>query len=149
MAQMVKNPPTVWDTCVQSLGLEDPLVEGNPLQYSCLENPHGQRSLVGYGPLPLLLFSHVWLFVAPWTAAHQTSLSYHSLSLGACSNSCPLSQWCHPTNSSSVVPFFSCLQSLPGSGSFLINHLYTSGGQSIGTSTTVHRITKSYTRLSD
>ena len=40
-----------------------------------------------------------------------------SPSLGACSNSCPLSQWCHPTISSSIVPFFSCLQSFPASGS--------------------------------
>ena len=42
-----------------------------------------------------------------------------SPSPGACSNSCPLSQWCHPTISSSVIPFSSCLQSFPASGSFL------------------------------
>ena len=47
----------------------------------------------------------------------------------ACLNSCPLSQWCHPTISSSVVPF-SCLQSFPVSGSFQISHFFTSGGQS-------------------
>ena len=41
-----------------------------------------------------------------------------SPTLGACSNSCPLSQWCHPTISSTVVPFSSCLQSFPASGSF-------------------------------
>ena len=51
---------------------------------------------------------------------------------GVCSNSCPLSQWCHPTNLSSVVPFSSCLQSFPASGSFLMNWLFPSGGQSIG-----------------
>ena len=50
----------------------------------------------------------------------------------ACSNSYPLSQWCHPTISSSVIPFSSCLQSFPGSGSFLISQFFTSGGQSIG-----------------
>ena len=44
-----------------------------------------------------------------------------SPSPGACSNSCPLSQWCHPTISSSVVPFSSCLQSFPASGSFLMS----------------------------
>ena len=50
------------------------------------------------------------------------------------SNSCPLSQWCHPTISSSVIPFFSCLQSLPTSGSLQMSQLFTSGGQSIGVS---------------
>ena len=50
---------------------------------------------------------------------------------GACSDSHPLSQWCHPTTSSSVVPFSSCLQSFPASGSFLTSQVITSGGQSI------------------
>ena len=49
------------------------------------------------------------------------------------SNSCPLSQWCHPTISFSVTPF-SCLQSFPASGSFKMNWLFASGGKSIGTS---------------
>ena len=47
---------------------------------------------------------------------------------------CPLSQWCHPTISSSVVPFSSCPQSFPASGSFQVSQLFTSGGQSIGVS---------------
>ena len=50
------------------------------------------------------------------------------------SNSYPLSQWCHPTISFSVIPFSSCLQSFPASGSFQISQLFTSGGQSIGIS---------------
>ena len=50
------------------------------------------------------------------------------------SNSCPLRRWCHPTISSSVVPFSSCLQSFPASGSFQMSQLFTSGGQSIGVS---------------
>ena len=50
---------------------------------------------------------------------------------GAYSNSCPLSQWCHPAISSSVVHFSSCPQSLPASGSFPMSHLFTWGGQSI------------------
>ena len=50
---------------------------------------------------------------------------------GAYSNSCPLSQWCHPTISSSVVPFSSHLQSFPASGSFPMSQLFTSGGQNI------------------
>ena len=49
-------------------------------------------------------------------------------------NSCPLSQWCHPTISSSVIPFSSCPQSFPASGSFQMSQLFTSGGQSIGVS---------------
>ena len=52
----------------------------------------------------------------------------------ACSDSFPLSQWCHPTILSSVIPFSSCLQSLPASGSFLISRLLASGGQSVGAS---------------
>ena len=51
-----------------------------------------------------------------------------------CSNLCPLSWWCHPTILSSVVPFFSHLQSFPGSGSFQMSQFFTSGGQSIGVS---------------
>ena len=53
---------------------------------------------------------------------------------GAYSNSCPSSQWCHPTISSSVVPFSSCLQSFPASGSFPMSQFFASGGQSIGVS---------------
>ena len=50
------------------------------------------------------------------------------------SNSCPLSRWCHPTISSSVVLFSSCPQSFPASGSFPMSQLFTSGGQSTGVS---------------
>ena len=50
------------------------------------------------------------------------------------SNSCPLSQWCHPTISSSVIPFSSCLQFFPASGSFQMSQFFTSGGKSIGVS---------------
>ena len=53
---------------------------------------------------------------------------------GVYSNSCPLSQWCHPTISSSVGPFSSHLHSFPASGSFPMSQLFTSGGQSIGAS---------------
>ena len=54
---------------------------------------------------------------------------------GAYSNSCPSHRWCHTTISSSVDPFFSYLQSFPASGSFPMSGLFTSGGQSIGAST--------------
>ena len=53
---------------------------------------------------------------------------------GVNSNSCPSSRWCHPAISSSVIPFSSCPQSFPASGSFPMSQLFTSGGQSIGVS---------------
>ena len=53
---------------------------------------------------------------------------------GACSNSCPSSRWCHPSNSSSVIPFSSCPQSFPASRSFLMSQFFTSGGRSVGAS---------------
>ena len=62
----------------------------------------------------------------PWT--HQAPLSF--ISPRICSDSSPLSQLCHPTASSFVVPFFSCSQSFPASGYFLMSQLFTSGGQS-------------------
>ena len=57
-----------------------------------------------------------------------------SLALGACSNSCPSSWWCHPTVSSSVIPFSSCLKSFSASGSFPVSQFFASGGQNIGVS---------------
>ena len=62
-----------------------------------------------------------------------TRLPCHSPSPRACSGSCPLNQWCHPTISLYVVPF-SCLQSFTASGSLLMSQLFTSGGQSMGAS---------------
>ena len=59
---------------------------------------------------------------------------------GAYSNSYPLSQWCHPIISSSVVPFSSHLQSFPTSGSFQMSHLFASGGQSTGVSASASRL---------
>ena len=53
---------------------------------------------------------------------------------GVYSNSCPLSRWCRPVISSSVIPFSSCIQSFPASGSFRMSQFFTSGGQSIGVS---------------
>ena len=79
--------------------------------------------------------SHVWLF-GPHGLQHAR-LPCSSPSPGACSDSCSLNQWCHPTILSSVIPFSSCLQSFLASGSFLMSWLFTSGGQSIGTSASV------------
>ena len=56
---------------------------------------------------------------------------------GAYSSSCPLSQWCHPIISSSVIPFYSCFKSFPASGSFQMSQFFTIGGQRIGVSASV------------
>ena len=64
----------------------------------------------------------------------HTRLPCPSPSPGVCSNSCPLSQWWHPTILSWVVPFSSCLQSFPASGSFQMSQFFASGGQNIGVS---------------
>ena len=75
--------------------------------------------------------SCVQLSTTPW-AAHQASPP--SPTPGVYSNSCPLSWWCHPTISSSFVPFSSRLQSFPASGSYPVCQFFTSGGQNIGVS---------------
>ena len=95
-------------------------------------NPQAERSNMCLG---ILLFSR---------SVISNSLQPHGLqharlpcplpTPGTCSNSCPLSQWCHETISSSVVPFSSCLQSFPASGSFPKSQLFASGGRSIGVS---------------
>ena len=83
----------------------------------------------------ILLFSHsvVSDSLQPHGLQHAW-LPCPSPSPGACSNSLPLSQWYHPTISSSVISFSSCLQSFPASESFLMSQLFASGGQNIGAS---------------
>ena len=80
-------------------------------------------------------FSHSVMsdYLRPHGLQHAT-LPCPSPTPWACSNSCPSSQWCHPAISSSVIPFFSCLQTFPASQSFLMSQFFTSGGQSIGVS---------------
>ena len=78
------------------------------------------------------LLSCIQLFETPWTTARKAPCP--SPTSGAYPNSCPLSQWCHPTISSSVVPFFSCLQSFPTSASFQMSQIFASGGQNTGVS---------------
>ena len=80
----------------------------------------------------VLLLSRVWLCATPCTTARRPPCP--SPTPRACSNSCPSSQWCHPTISTSVVPFSSCPQSFPASGSFPMSQFFTSGGESIGVS---------------
>ena len=82
-----------------------------------------------------LLFSRSFMSDSLWPHESQhTRPPCPSPSPRACSNSCPLSQWCHPRISSSVVPFSSCLLSFPASGSFPMSQFFASGGQSIGAS---------------
>ena len=76
--------------------------------------------------------SRVQLFATPWIAARQASLSITNS--GIHPDSCALSRWCHPAISSAVVPFSSCPQSLPASGSFPMSQFFASRGQSIGVS---------------
>ena len=88
-------------------------------------------------------FSHLVVSDSLWPHGLQHArLPFLSPSPRACSNSCPLSQWCHPTISISVTLFASCPQSFPASGSFLRSQLFASGGQIIGASasTSVHPV---------
>ena len=97
------------DMWVQSLGWED------PLEFSSIQFSHSVES----DSLP------------PHGLKH-TRLPFLSPAPGLYPNSSPLSQWCHPTIWSSVIPFSSRLLSYPASGSFPMSQLFTSGGQSIG-----------------
>ena len=84
-----------------------------------------------------MLFSSV-VSTSLWPhGLHQTRLPCPSPTPGACSYPCSSSQWCHPTISSSVIPFSSCLQYSSASGSFPMSQFFTSGGQNIGASVSV------------
>ena len=83
----------------------------------------------------LLLFSHSVVSSSLWShGRHHARLHWPSPSPRTCLNSCPSSWWCHPTISSSTIPFSFCLQSFPASRSFLINWLFAPGSQNIGAS---------------
>ena len=101
------------------------------------DNSHTKNSPVKVFNL-LLLFScsDMSNSLQPHGLQH-TRLPCPSPSSGVCSNPCPLSRWCHPTISSSVVPLSSCLQSFPASGSFPVSQLFISDGLSIGASVSV------------
>ena len=95
---------------------------------------HWSISLPGF----VVLFSHQ--VVSDSLRFHElqhTRLPCPSLSPRVCSNSCPLSQWCHPTSSFSVALFSFCLQSFPALGSFTMSWLFASGGQSIVASASI------------
>ena len=112
------------------------------MSFQLLVTPTPQSSTRSCGPswdllqssfFTLSFFSHSVMFnsLQPY-GLQLPRLLCPSPSPRTCSNSCPLSRWCHPTILSSVIPSSSCLQSFPASGSFLVSHLFTSGGQSIG-----------------
>ena len=98
------------------------------LRIHLLNDSNVLLSSVQFSPLICVQF-----FATPWTAARQASLSIaNSRSLPK--NLCSLSRWYHPTISFFVIPFSSCPQSFPASGSSPMSQLFTSGGQSIGAS---------------
>ena len=74
------------------------------------------------------LLSHIRIVATPWKGVARFPCL--SPTPRPCSNSCPSSQWCHPTISSSVIPFSFCFQSFPASGSFQMSQFFASGGQS-------------------
>ena len=129
VAQMVKNPPAMWMTWAWSLGWEDPLEKGTATRFSILSSIQFSRSVMSDSLQPHGL--------------QHARLPYQSPTPGACSNSCPLSQWCHPTISSSVI-LFSCLESFPASGSFPMSQFFASGSQSTGVSASASVLPNSF-----
>ena len=115
-------------------GGDDPSIKNQCLKQ--MANKHVKRSstslIIQFSPVQ---FSHsvVSNSLRPHESQHARS-PCPSQTLRVYSDSCPSSQWCHPAISSSFVPFSSCPQSLPASGSFPMSQLFTWGGQSIGVS---------------
>ena len=95
---------------------------------------HSYNILLDYLVLLLLFICSVMSDSLQPHGLQHARLPYHLPSPRTCSNSGPLSWLCHPTISSSIFPFSSCPQSFLASGSFLMNQLFASGGQSIGVS---------------
>ena len=93
-----------------------------------------------YSPNSIVLFIHSVQFSSVMSDSLRPCEPQHarppcpSPTPGVYPNPCPSRRWCHPTISSSVIPFPSCLQSFPASGSFQMGQLFTSGGQSTGVS---------------
>ena len=103
-----------------------------------------------YEKFKLFLFHERKIVVAVRLQPHGLQLARcacSSPSPGVYTNSCPSSRWCHPTISSSVIPFSSCLQSFPASGSFPMSQFFESGGQSIGASVSASVFPTEYSGL--
>ena len=152
VAQMVKNLPAMWETWVWSLGWKDPLEKGMATHSSILawripwtiQSMGLQHSLWaslawrGFNDItqqvPSVQFSRSVMSDSLWPHGLQHArIPCLSPTPRAWPNSCPSSQWCHSTISSSVIPFF-CLQSFPASRSFPVSQFFASGGRSIGAS---------------
>ena len=136
------------ETCSHILlvGRENGTVTGNKAKHTL--RMWSSKCIPGYYPrevkTSVYVETCVWLFIALlFSSVHSVvsdslwpqdlqhaRLPCPSPTPGACSNPCPSSQWCHPTISSSVVPFSFCLQSFPASGSFPVSQFSASGGQS-------------------
>ena len=100
------------------------------LRCSLIHLPSSNSSLAFHGTkLVFLLFSHKLCLTLQFQGLQHARLPY--------SNSCPSSRWCHPTISSSLIPFSSCRQYFPASGSFPMRRLFASGGQGTGASASV------------
>ena len=118
-----------WRSSGTNRGLWKPLILF--MRSTCVSVcPRGREKKAKIGLLFAVVqsLSCVWLSETLWTAAQSLQ---PSPSPGACSNSCPLSRWCHPTISSSVVPFSSCFLSFPASGSFLKSCIFIKDTNSI------------------
>ena len=110
----------------------------NPKGHSCLDNPtvfpeqcdQGHRLLLATETTDYKGLVAQWCLTLRPHGLKHARLPCPSPSPEACSNACPLSQGCHPTISSSVIPFYSCLQSFPESGSFLTSQLFAPNSQS-------------------
>ena len=128
---LISSPPETKNPGVFSWAQQQPFKYKPRILEMHLKLRDQQLKMIMY----LMLFSHSVMYdsAISWTAACQSSLSL-TIS-GVYANSCPLSQWCHPTISSSVVPFSSCPQSFPASGSFQMSQLFASSGQNISAST--------------
>ena len=115
--------------------LEKVSFHSNPKERQCqriLKLQHNYTHL-STNIIPVQLLSHGRLFATPWTTHSTPVLPVHH-QLPEFTKTRPLSQWCHPTISSSIVPFSSWPQSFPASESFQMSQLFASGGQSIGVS---------------
>ena len=104
-------------------------------QFDHQNNDTNSLTKTGNYDLNISSVSHSVVSDSLWPHGLQyATLPCPSPTPGAYSNSCPSPWWCHPTISSSAVPFSSCLQSFPASGSFPMSQFFVSGGQSIGVS---------------
>ena len=109
------------------------MLRNHPVGQSIILGLWWEREVINIDVKDAVQFNSVAQSLQPH-GLQYTRLPCPSPTPGACSNSCPSSQWCHPTISSSVICFSSRLQSFPASGSFHMSQFFASGGQSIGVS---------------